>query len=199
MVPPQSAPRPRGRQRAIVAVLAAHHVFDDGNQSLDFVRSPTRWPRLANEIVTFGVTPDRPAIGYSYIYPRAPLALDPAVRRIERFADKPDETRARSLKTIISRTRAISSSAPTSCWRNSSVSSRRARRRPRPRCRLLERNSPLSVLDQDSFANAPKTSVDYAVFGANQQGGGPDGGRGLIGCRRVVNGLAAEPPPRQLQ
>ena len=50
----------------------------------------------AGEIVTFGVTPDHPATGYGYIHPGAPLALDPHVRRIERFVEKSDEARART-------------------------------------------------------------------------------------------------------
>ena len=50
----------------------------------------------AGEIVTFGVTPDHPATGYGYIHPGEPLAIDPQVRRIERFVEKPDEKRARA-------------------------------------------------------------------------------------------------------
>jgi mannose-1-phosphate guanylyltransferase/mannose-6-phosphate isomerase len=81
--------------KTVVAVLAADHVFEDGKQ---FAKLCAQAYAVANtgEIVTFGVTPDHPATGYGYIHPGAPLALDPQVRRIERFVEKPDETRARA-------------------------------------------------------------------------------------------------------
>ena len=77
----------------VVAVLAADHVFEDGKQ---FARLCAQACAAANsgEIVTFGVTPDHLAPGYGYIHPGAPLALDPHVRRIERFVEKPDEAPA---------------------------------------------------------------------------------------------------------
>ena len=76
--------------KTVVAVLAADHVFEDGKQ---FAKLCAQAYAAANagEIVTFGVTPDHPATGYGYIHPGAPLALDPQVRRIERFVEKPDE------------------------------------------------------------------------------------------------------------
>src|SRR3984885_14345833 len=74
--------------KAVVAVLAADHVFDDGKR---FARLCAKAYGAADtgDIVTFGVTPDHPATGYGYIHPGAPLALDPHVRRIERFVEKP--------------------------------------------------------------------------------------------------------------
>ena len=80
--------------KTVVAVLAADHVFEDGKQ---FARLCAQAYAAANagEIVTFGVTPDHPATGYGYIHPGVPLELDPHVRRIERFVEKPDEARAR--------------------------------------------------------------------------------------------------------
>ena len=81
--------------QTVVAVLAADHVFDDGKQ---FARlcAEARDVAAAGEIVTFGVAPDHPATGYGYIQPAEPLAIDPGVRRIERFVEKPDEKQARA-------------------------------------------------------------------------------------------------------
>ena len=64
----------------------------------------------AGEIVTFGVTPDHPATGYGYIHPGEPLSVDPQVRRVERFVEKPNEERAQDLHraAAICGTRAIS-------------------------------------------------------------------------------------------
>src|ERR1700722_15651764 len=71
--------------KAVVAVLAADHVFEDGKQ---FAALCAKAHAAANagEIVTFGVTPDHPATGYGYIHPGAPrvvdrLAAEPARRR----------------------------------------------------------------------------------------------------------------------
>ena len=82
--------------KTVVAVLAADHVFEDGKQ---FAKLCAQAYAVADagEIVTFGVTPDHPATGYGYIHPGAVLALDPHVRRIERFVEKPDEARARGV------------------------------------------------------------------------------------------------------
>ena len=81
--------------KTVVAVLAADHVFEDGKQFAKLCAQACAVAE-AGEIVTFGVTPDHPATGYGYIHPGAPLALDPHVRRIERFVEKPDEARARA-------------------------------------------------------------------------------------------------------
>ena len=80
--------------KTVVAVLAADHVFDDGKQ---FARLcvQARDVAAAGEIVTFGITPNHPATGYGYIHPAEPLAIDPSVRRIEQFVEKPDERHAR--------------------------------------------------------------------------------------------------------
>ena len=40
--------------------------------------------------------PDHPATGYGYIHPAEPLAIDPQVRRVERFVEKPNEERAKA-------------------------------------------------------------------------------------------------------
>jgi mannose-1-phosphate guanylyltransferase / mannose-6-phosphate isomerase len=80
--------------KIVVGVLAADHVFADGKQFAR--RCAEAYAVASGEIVTFGVTPDHPATGYGYIHPGAQLPLDPQVRRIERFVEKPDETHARA-------------------------------------------------------------------------------------------------------
>ena len=81
--------------KTVVAVLAADHVFEEGERFAQLCAQAYS-VAAAGEIVTFGVTPDHPATGYGYIHPGAPLAFDPQVRRIERFVEKPDETHARA-------------------------------------------------------------------------------------------------------
>jgi mannose-1-phosphate guanylyltransferase/mannose-6-phosphate isomerase len=81
--------------KTVVAVLAADHVFEGGKQFAELC-AQAHAAAASGEIVTFGVTPDHPATGYGYIHPGAQLPLDPQVRRIERFVEKPDETHARA-------------------------------------------------------------------------------------------------------
>src|SRR5271167_4089062 len=81
--------------KTIVAVLAADHVFKDG-KAFAALCAQAGVAAAAGEIVTFGVTPDHPATGYGYIHPGEPLAVDPEVRRVERFVEKPNEERART-------------------------------------------------------------------------------------------------------
>ena len=79
--------------KTVVAVFAADHVFADSRQFAQLCARASG-AAAAGEIVTFGVTPDHPATGYGYIHAAEPLAVDPQVRRIEKFVEKPDETRA---------------------------------------------------------------------------------------------------------
>src|SRR5450432_4088115 len=78
----------------IVAVLAADHVFRDAPL---FARlcGEAAIAAASGSIVTFGVKPDHPATGYGYIHPGAPVGNDGAVRKVERFVEKPDEAKAR--------------------------------------------------------------------------------------------------------
>ena len=99
--------------KTVVAALAADHVYKDGAKFVALCAEAAAAAE-AGEIVTFGVTPDRPATGYGYIRPGETLAVDPQARRVERFVEKPDEARASpSSRRAICGTRAISCSAPT--------------------------------------------------------------------------------------
>jgi mannose-1-phosphate guanylyltransferase/mannose-6-phosphate isomerase len=150
--------------KTVVAVLAADHIFNDGEQ---FARlcARARDVAAASEIVTFGIRPDHPATGYGYIHPAEPLAIDPAVRRIERFVEKPDEKRAQELVD------------DGYLWNSGNFVFRAD-----VMLGELERFEPdiaaaaaaavagaakdlgFIVLDHASFARAPKTSIDYAVM-----------------------------------
>src|SRR5271169_171838 len=119
----------------------------------------------AGEIVTFGITPDHPATGYGYIHPAEPLTIDPSVRRIERFVEKPDEKRARAfiddgylwnsgnfvfradvmLEELKRFEPDIAAAAAAAVAR-------------------AKKDLGFVVLDCDAFARAPKTSIDYAVM-----------------------------------
>ena len=151
--------------KTVVAVLAADHVFEDGKQFAKLCAKAYA-AAAAGEIVTFGVTPDHPATGYGYIHPGAPLALDPHVRRIERFVEKPDEARAR---TFIE---------DGYLWNSGNFVFRadvmlEELQRFEPEIAAATDGSGVGCENRtlassssttESFAKAPKTSIDYAVM-----------------------------------
>ena len=150
--------------KTVVAVLAADHVFEDGTK---FAALCARAHAAADagEIVTFGVTPDHPATGYGYIQPGPPLALDPQVRRIERFVEKPDEARAR---TFIEEGYLWNSG--NFVFRADVMLEDLQRFEPEiaaataAAVSAAKKDLGFVVLDHESFAKAPKTSIDYAVM-----------------------------------
>ena len=150
--------------KTVVAVLAADHVFEDGSQ---FARlcAQARDVAAAGEIVTFGITPDHPATGYGYIHPAEPLAIDPGVRRIERFVEKPGEKHARAFI------------ADGYLWNSGNFVFRAdvmleelKRFEPDIAAAAIaavagaKKDLGFVVLDRGAFAKAPKTSIDYAVM-----------------------------------
>ena len=150
--------------KTVVAVLAADHVFEDGKQFARLCAQAYAAAR-AGEIVTFGVTPDHAATGYGYIHPGEPLTLDPRVRRIERFVEKPDEARARAFI------------ADGYLWNSGNFVFRadvmlEELQRFEPEIAAAsaaavgnaKKDLGFVILDHDAFARAPKISIDYAVM-----------------------------------
>ena len=80
----------RSDPEAIVAVLAADHVFRDGALFARLCREAGE-AAAAGAIVTFGIAPDHPATGYGYIRPGAPIDAAGAVRKVAAFVEKPGE------------------------------------------------------------------------------------------------------------
>ena len=148
----------------VVAVFAADHVFEDGTQ---FARlcALARKVAAAGEIVTFGVTPDHPATGYGYIHPAEPLAIDPAVRRIERFVEKPDEKRARAFVED-----GYLWNSGNFVFRADVMLEELQRFEPEVAAAVAaavagaKKDLGFVILDHAAFARAPKTSIDYAVM-----------------------------------
>src|ERR1700723_3747085 len=148
----------------VVAVLAADHVFEDGKQ---FAALCAKAYAVADagDIVTFGVTPDHPATGYGYIHPGAPLALDSHMRRIERFVEKPDEARARAFIED-----GYLWNSGNFVFRADVMLEELQRFEPEIAAATAvavsaaKKDLGFVVLDHESFAKAPKTSIDYAVM-----------------------------------
>ena len=119
----------------------------------------------AGEIVTFGVTPDHPATGFGYIHPGEPLAIDPRVRRIERFVEKPDEKRARAFIED-----GYLWNSGNFVFRADAMLEELKRFEPdiaaaaAAAVARAKKDLGFVVLDHPSFARAPKISIDYAVM-----------------------------------
>ena len=134
------------------------------NASPRFARRPTR-PADGGKIVTFGVTPDHPATGYGYIHPGAPLELDPHVRRIEQFVEKPDEAHARAFIED-----GYLWNSGNFVFRADVMLEELQRFEPEiaaatgAAVSAAKKDLGFVVLDHESFARAPKTSIDYAVM-----------------------------------
>ena len=150
--------------KTVVAVLAADHVFEDGKQ-FAMLCAQACAVAAAGEIVTFGVTPDHPATGYGYIHPGAPLASDSQVRRIERFVEKPDEKSARAFIED-----GYLWNSGNFVFRADVMLEELQRFEPEiaaateAAVSAARKDLTFVVLDQASFAKAPKTSIDYAVM-----------------------------------
>jgi mannose-1-phosphate guanylyltransferase / mannose-6-phosphate isomerase len=150
--------------KAVVAVLAADHVFEEGERFAQLCAEAYA-AAAAGEIVTFGVTPDHPATGYGYIHPGPPLELDPRVRRIERFVEKPDETRARAFIED-----GYLWNSGNFVFRADVMLEELQRFEPEiagaaeAAVSAVKKDLGFVVLDHESFAKAPKTSIDYAVM-----------------------------------
>ena len=150
--------------KTVVAVLAADHVFKDGKVFVKLC-AKAGVAAEAGEIVTFGVTPDHPATGYGYIHPAEPLAVDPAVRRVERFVEKPTEERA---KTFIED--GFLWNSGNFVFRADVMLDELQKFEPEIAAATAQAVATakldlgFTVLDKESFTKAPKTSIDYAVM-----------------------------------
>jgi mannose-1-phosphate guanylyltransferase/mannose-6-phosphate isomerase len=150
--------------RTVVAALAADHVFKDG-RSFAVLCAQAAAAAAAGEIVTFGVTPDHPATVYGYIHPAEPLSLDPKVRRVERFVEKPSVERARSFIE-----QGFLWNSGNFVFRADVMLEELARFEPdiaeavSKAVAFASHDLGFTVLDRESFARAPKTSIDYAVM-----------------------------------
>ena len=154
-----------GRDPAmVVAVLAADHVFKDDAKFAGLCARAGAAAE-AGEIVTFGVTPDHPATGYGYIHPGEALTVDPQVRRVERFVEKPNEETA---KTFIAEGYLWNSG--NFVFRADVMLEELVRFEPeiataaREGVARAKTDLGFVVLDRESFTKAPKMSIDFAVM-----------------------------------
>ncbi|MCW6509539.1 mannose-1-phosphate guanylyltransferase/mannose-6-phosphate isomerase [Lichenifustis flavocetrariae] len=150
--------------KTVVAVFAADHIIENRAAFVEFCREAAS-AAAEGSIVTFGITPTRPATGFGYLRPGAPLGYDSGVRKLESFVEKPDAATAqRYLEAGY-------------LWNSGNFVFRADVMRAE-----IERYAPdlakgaegavagaqrdlgLLVLDAEAFARMPKISIDYAVM-----------------------------------
>jgi mannose-1-phosphate guanylyltransferase/mannose-6-phosphate isomerase len=149
--------------QTIVAVFAADHVILDQN---GFLGACARAADVAADghIVTLGVTPSEPAVGYGYIRPGTVIGSGPA-RQVSAFVEKPDAATAERYvaegylwnsgnfffraDVMLDELRALEPEMAEAAARA-----------------LAEAVDDLGfvALDASAFADAPKRSIDYAVM-----------------------------------
>ena len=133
-------------------------------------------------------------------FTRARPASDPQVRRIERFVEKPDEKCARAFIED-----GYLWNSGNFVFRADVMLEELQRFEPEiaaateAAVSAARKDLTFVVLDRDFFAKAPKTSIDYAVMERTDRAVVLTADVGLVGCRRVVRGLAAEPTGRRWQ
>jgi mannose-1-phosphate guanylyltransferase/mannose-6-phosphate isomerase len=152
---------------ALVLLLPADHVISDVNA---FHAAIARAAPLAHErIVTFGITPTRPDIGYGYI--KGGAALSEGVFAIEAFREKPDaDTAARYLADggyywnagifLFSPRPLLEEFAASAAIRDAALQSLHKARRAGAHIHL----------DAESFARAPALPLDIAVMEKTPKG-----------------------------
>lgn len=85
----------KGDPEAVMLLLPSDHKIDDVPAFHGVVRTACAAAR-AGALVTFGIPPSGPEVGYGYIQRGEPLTDVPGCYRIERFIEKPDLETAKS-------------------------------------------------------------------------------------------------------
>jgi mannose-1-phosphate guanylyltransferase/mannose-6-phosphate isomerase len=148
---------------AVVAVLAADHVFRDGRRFAELCREAAE-AAGKGAIVTFGIKPDHAATGYGYIRPGAPLDEN-NVRNVAVFVEKPDRSTAERFVE-----EGYLWNSGNFVFRADVMLEEIKRFEPDMASAAEEavakarQDLDFLVLDAGGFARAPKKSIDYAVM-----------------------------------
>lgn len=80
---------------AVLVILPADHRIPDARAFAAAIRKAARAASSAQALVTLGVRPTRPDIGYGYIETGEAVSTHSGLHRVRRFVEKPDVARAR--------------------------------------------------------------------------------------------------------
>jgi mannose-1-phosphate guanylyltransferase/mannose-6-phosphate isomerase len=186
----------RGDPQAIVAVLAADHVFGNAALFAELCRD-AGLAAAAGSIVTFGILPDHPATGYGYIHAGAAIDAGGKVRKVERFVEKPDEATAEKFLR-----EGYLWNSGNFVFRADVMQGELEKFEPEiaraVEAALNAARTDLGflLLDAASFALAPKKSIDYAVMEHTDKAAviAADVGWSDVGLWSTVQRLSAKDP-----
>ena len=148
----------------IVAVLAADHIVRDRLGFVDLCKRAAEAAKLGF-IVTLGIKPDSPATGYGYIRPGKTVTPEGDVFKVDAFIEKPDAATAEQyvanhylwnsgnffFRADVMLTELRSFEPEMAEAAAEAVAN-------------AKQDLQFLVLQKDSFARAPKKSIDYAVM-----------------------------------
>jgi mannose-1-phosphate guanylyltransferase / mannose-6-phosphate isomerase len=154
----------RRSPQTIVVVLAADHVVRDRAGLVDLCKKAAR-AADKGYIVTLGVKPDAPATGYGYLRPGAPLEPGGDVLKLEAFVEKPDRDTAQKYIDA-----GYFWNSGNFIFQAEVMQAEIAKYEPamaeaaEAAIEGAKQDLDFLVLNADSFARAPKKSIDYAVM-----------------------------------
>jgi mannose-1-phosphate guanylyltransferase/mannose-6-phosphate isomerase len=154
----------RSSPDAVVAVLAADHVFSDGGRFAELCREAGE-AAAGGLIVTFGVKPDHPATAYGYIRAGDPIDAVGKLRKVAAFVEKPDAAKAERFVA-----EGYLWNSGNFVFRADVMLGELTRFEPDmagavdKAVAAARQDLDFLVLDGASFAGAPKKSIDYAVM-----------------------------------
>jgi mannose-1-phosphate guanylyltransferase/mannose-6-phosphate isomerase len=148
----------------VVAVLAADHIVRDKAGFIDLCKQAAEAAALGF-VVTLGIKPTEPATGYGYIKTGASVAPGSNVLKVEGFVEKPNaETAERYI------TESYLWNSGNFFFRADVMQAEIERFEPAMAKAATEavakarQDLAFTVLDTESFAEAPQKSIDYAVM-----------------------------------
>ena len=150
----------------LLLVLASDHVIKENEQFLKSIEAAKKFAMQGN-LVTFGIIPTSPEVGYGYIESAEPLEINSFIASpILKFIEKPDIDKAKKLisdprftwnsgmflfkaSVFLNELQKYSPEVLTSCTKA-----------------LKEKNLDLDFqrIDKDAFSNCPDISIDVAVM-----------------------------------
>ena len=185
--------------QTVVAVFAADHVVLDQKGFLAACATAAEAAAVEGAIVTLGVTPTEPAIGYGYIRPGDSLGVGDA-RRVAAFVEKPNLATA---KRYVAEGYLWNSG--NFFFRADAMLSELRAFEPEmveaTEAALAAAREDLGflILDKAAFERSPKKSIDYAVMERTHARRGGAGRHRLVGRRQLGRGVEAQPARRQRQ
>jgi mannose-1-phosphate guanylyltransferase/mannose-6-phosphate isomerase len=160
----------RGGQETVVLIVPADHLMSDLDAYVAACLDAAEGARQGF-IMTLGVNPTTPATGYGYIHPGAPIPGTGSCR-VEKFVEKPDAATAADYIE-----RGFLWNSGNFMFRADVMAAELKRHVPdvfsaaKGAVDGAKTDLDFLRLDADSFAAAPKTSIDYAVMERTDRAG----------------------------